>query len=222
MSCVTCQELHITSNLSGVRCNLQNSFMAKPLELGSWNFYKRSTSPNLSCVMCHVLQVWCHMWCVMSFVNMWVLTLDSWHLKPDTWHVSCDRLGEVDLLSKLQLPSSNGLPVKVLWRWHMTHERWHVKLDKWHVTLDIGHATSDLWQFEGGGPTVKISASYLKRFDSEGVWRSHILCSQPTYSDQGGEADFPYRGKNKKLKFRHLQVFHDTYNCTRVSPRPKK
>ena len=34
----------------------------------------------------------------------------------DMWHVTCDRWGEMHLLSKFQLPSSNGLGFMMLWR----------------------------------------------------------------------------------------------------------
>ena len=39
---------------------------------------------------------------------------DMWHMTCDSWSVTRDRWEEVNLLSKLQLPSSYGLGVKVL------------------------------------------------------------------------------------------------------------
>ena len=38
---------------------LQYTITLKPEELASWNFERRFTSPNLSCVMCHVSNVTC-------------------------------------------------------------------------------------------------------------------------------------------------------------------
>ena len=48
--------------------------------------------------------------------DMWHVTFDTWHVKCDTWHVTHDRWGEVNLLSKCQVPCSHGLGVKVFWR----------------------------------------------------------------------------------------------------------
>ena len=56
--------------------------------------------------------------------DMWNVTCDSWHITRDMWHmarnmchVTHDMWGKVNLLSKVQLPSSNGLEVKVFWRY---------------------------------------------------------------------------------------------------------
>ena len=43
-----------------------------------------------------------------------------------------------------------------------TCETWHVKCDTWHVTCDT-------WQVRGGEPSLKSSAPWLLRFESEGV-----------------------------------------------------
>ena len=89
---------------------------------------------------------------------MWLLTLESWHMKRDTWHMTCDRLGEVDLLSKLQLPSSNGLPMKVLWKWHMT-------CDLWHLTHDMLREMGFLSKFQ-----LPSSNSFAVKV----FWRRHV------------------------------------------------
>ena len=60
--------------------------------------------------------------------NIWHVTCDMWHMTGDIWHVICDkpcdmwhvthdRLGKVNLLLKVQLPSSYSLRVKVYWRY---------------------------------------------------------------------------------------------------------
>ena len=71
-----------------------------------------------------------------------LLTRDLWHMTRDTWHMKHNMLEEVDLLSKFQLPSSNGLAVKVFWRWHVTFDMWLVTRDSWHVTRDTWHVTN--------------------------------------------------------------------------------
>jgi hypothetical protein len=38
--------------------------------------------------------------------DTWHVTHDMWHMTCDTWHLTHDRSGEVELLSKFQLPSS--------------------------------------------------------------------------------------------------------------------
>ena len=87
------------------------------------------------------------------------VTHDSWHdmwnMTHDTWHITCDRVGEVNLLSKFQLPSSYGLGVKVnltpdTWHltpdtWHLTPDNWHLKPETWHLTPDTWHLTPDVW-----------------------------------------------------------------------------
>ena len=54
---------------------------------------------------------------------MWHLTCDTLHLTPDTWHVTFDILhvsldtqGVMNIMSKLHVPSSYGLGVKVSWK----------------------------------------------------------------------------------------------------------
>ena len=39
------------------------------------------------------------------------VTRDAWHMTRDTWQVTCDTFGEVNILSKFQLPSSYRLEV---------------------------------------------------------------------------------------------------------------
>ena len=48
--------------------------------------------------------------------DSWHLTRDTWHVTPDTWHVTCDTWWGVNILSKFQLPSSNGLGFMISWR----------------------------------------------------------------------------------------------------------
>ena len=51
--------------------------------------------------------------------DIWNMTSDTWHVTYNRWHMTCDtwKVGEVDLLSKFQLPSFYGLGVKVFWRY---------------------------------------------------------------------------------------------------------
>ena len=49
--------------------------------------------------------------------DMWHVTRDMWHVTHDMWHLTRDRNGEVNLLSKFQLPSSYGLGMKVCRRY---------------------------------------------------------------------------------------------------------
>ena len=48
----------------------------------------------------------CETWQVKH--DMWLVTCDTWHVKRDMWHVTCDTWREVNILSKLQVPSSYG------------------------------------------------------------------------------------------------------------------
>ena len=55
---------------------------------------------------------------------MWHVTRDRWHVTRDMWHVTCDTFGGVNILSKVQLPSSHRLWFMILWRYfrkRMTH-----------------------------------------------------------------------------------------------------
>ena len=40
---------------------------------------------------------------------MWHVTHDIWHVTRDAWHMACDMLWGVNILFKIQLPSSYGL-----------------------------------------------------------------------------------------------------------------
>ena len=46
----------------------------------------------------------------------WHVTPDTWHVTHDTWHVSHDTQGLVAIMSKHEVPSSNGSGFKRLWR----------------------------------------------------------------------------------------------------------
>ena len=55
------------------------------------------------------------------------MTRDMWHMTHDIWHLTHDRGGgEVNLLSKYQLPSSYGLGGKVFWIFG--GKDWHTQL----------------------------------------------------------------------------------------------
>ena len=55
----------------------------------------------------------CDMWHV-NF-DMWHVTRYTWHMTSDMWHMTCDTCWGVNILSKFQLSSSNGLGVMLLW-----------------------------------------------------------------------------------------------------------
>ena len=44
------------------------------------------------------------------------MTRDMWHMTLDTWHMTHDRWGEVNILSKCQLPSS------YVWEWRCSED----------------------------------------------------------------------------------------------------
>ena len=50
--------------------------------------------------------------------DMWHKSHDMWHLKRDAWHVTHDVWWEVNIYLKCQVHISNGLGVKVFWRYH--------------------------------------------------------------------------------------------------------
>ena len=101
--------------------------------------------------------------------DMWHLTLWGWWIaskfqvpstnglgvimlwrfvKCDMWHVSCDKYGEVNMVSKFKAPSSYGLEWIICWwfdMWHVTCNMWHVTGDMWHMTSDLWHLTCDMW-----------------------------------------------------------------------------
>ena len=41
---------------------------------------------------------------------------DMWHVTHDMWHVTCDTQSVVNIVSKFQIPSSNGLGFMMSWR----------------------------------------------------------------------------------------------------------
>ena len=47
--------------------------------------------------------------------DRWHVTHDMWHVTRDTWHVTHDTWCGVNILSKFQLSSSNGLGFMMLW-----------------------------------------------------------------------------------------------------------
>ena len=60
------------------------------------------------------------------------VTPDMWHVTSDMWHVTCDTWWGMNILSKLQLPSSYDLGVMMFWRFgHLTRDMWHVTCDTW-------------------------------------------------------------------------------------------
>ena len=159
-----------------VMCHLQNTF-TKPLELGSWYFYRMSISPNLSHVMCHVSHVMCpKSWviCHMSssklffgqtvspFVLWRLLEDDIWHKTHDTglmppyfWQETYDtwQVGESVPSVKISTP-----PL-----WQFGHEGiLKMTFDTWLVTRDLCHVTKYTWLPSCNGLAVKV------------VWRWHM------------------------------------------------
>jgi hypothetical protein len=68
--------------------------------------------------MCHMTRVTWHVTCY-----TWHRTHDTWHVKPDSWLV-------VNILSRFQVSSSNGLGVMMFWRFG--GEGWPTKwMNKW-------------------------------------------------------------------------------------------
>ena len=47
--------------------------------------------------------------------DTWQVTRDTWHVTSDMWHVTHDNWCIVNILSKFQLSSSNGLGFLMLW-----------------------------------------------------------------------------------------------------------
>ena len=95
---------------------------------------------------------------------------DMWHMTCNTWHVTCDMLWGVNILSKLQLPSSYGLGFMIFFLRgskiapqkkvvgelagggsmalaFCVSDMWQVTCDMWHVTHDIWHMTHDFLFF---------------------------------------------------------------------------
>ena len=48
---------------------------------------------------------------------MWHVTFDMWHVTSDTWHMTSDtwNTGMMNIVSKFQVPSYNGLEVMIVW-----------------------------------------------------------------------------------------------------------
>ena len=67
---------------------------------------------------CDIWQVTRDMWHMTC--DTWRVIRDTWHMTHDLWHVTYDKWGELKLLSKLQVPSSYGLGVKVVCPQRMT------------------------------------------------------------------------------------------------------
>ena len=49
--------------------------------------------------------------------DMWHVTRGLWYMTRGMWHLTREMWGDVNLLSKFQLPSSYSLGVKVCWRY---------------------------------------------------------------------------------------------------------
>ena len=64
---------------------------------------------------------------------MWQVACHTWHMTCDMWHLTRDRYGEVNLLSKFQLPSSYRLGMKVCWRYTELRRYFH----KVHLNSNI-------------------------------------------------------------------------------------
>ena len=61
---------------------------------------------------------------------MWHVTHDMWHVTHDMWHVTHDMLGGMNILSKLQLPSSYCLWSMILWYYEDMEEKAHSLSDE--------------------------------------------------------------------------------------------
>ena len=84
---------------------------------------------------------------------MWHVTFDKWHVTQDTKHVThyMWHVGLVNILSKVQLPSSYGLGVKISWRYF--HRGWITELISDKLFIGQLKDTHELLSDESG--TVK-------------------------------------------------------------------
>ena len=74
---------------------------------GRWIFSQKSSSLDLTVLELKVTPA------------IWHLTPDTWHLTCDRWHVTYDMCHVnivVNIVSKFQVPSSNGLAFMMFWR----------------------------------------------------------------------------------------------------------
>ena len=100
VSLVMCHKSHVT-------CHLQNTFTAKQLEQGSWNFLQKVHLPNLLhamcqvlCVMCNGSYVMCHVSCVTCHKSNVTCHVSSWKHH----HGQTVRARDLKLWQKLNLP----------------------------------------------------------------------------------------------------------------------
>ena len=73
---------------------------------------------NISKAQLHFLLILTYYIYIYGYVTLdtWHMTCDTWHVTPETWHVTCDTWWGVNILSKFQLPSSNGLGSMMSWK----------------------------------------------------------------------------------------------------------
>ena len=130
---VTCDMWHVTYDMCHVTnmgwWTLSQNFRPLALLVWEWQCFE-----DLTC-------------------DMWHVTCDIWHVTLDKWHVTRDSLGVVNIASKFQVPSSNGLRVIIFWKFDI----WHVTCDMWHVICDTWHVKCVTWQIWGGEHRPKIS-----------------------------------------------------------------
>ena len=133
-----CQESHVTSQMSIVICHLQNTFTAKLLELGSWNFDRSFTSPNFWHMICHVSFVTCHKLRVTSHVSGEV----SYSIYL---HGQTVRAGELKFLQKVHLPQPVMCHVSQVW----CHESCVMSFVSYIIFQMPSQTNGDVWHMPG-------------------------------------------------------------------------
>ena len=141
--CFMCQESHVTSEMSCVMCHLQNTFTAKPLELGSWYLDRGCTFPNLVHVKRHHLSL--------KAFRRWHMTQSSWHMTHDTILVTHDTW-HVTGWERWNFCKNFSSPALTVWLWrYFKDDTWHVTRDRWLVTCDKRHMKHDISHVKNWG-----------------------------------------------------------------------
>ena len=112
-----------------------------------------------------------------------------WQVTRDTWHVTCDMFGEVNILSKFQLPSSYRLWLMILWR--SGGKGW---LAEW-----MNESMNESMNYEAVYRTAPATPGLLTRRTAAILSRHYLMSGQTSgmggwHPGQGRDCDISRRG----------------------------
>ena len=123
------------------------------------------------------------MWQATTDIWKWQVTCDTWHMTYDIWTMTQETLREVDIVSKFQVPISNGLGFMMFWRFGGKGLPIEI-MNEWITKVFLEHRVRQLVTRTNMSAKVCISNRHILGFC--GPWVCAMLALVRLFVDSKG------------------------------------